>query len=117
MPLARRSERTATTPLAPESAGGPPPGLVRKSVESSSVGLHHLDAFLLHARSSASLQERLQQPLDLEAFLQLARQEGFPVEEGDVLAAQQREEGQLSDEELQQRAGIEARRLRTFIPG
>ncbi|MCX5931920.1 MAG: Nif11-like leader peptide family RiPP precursor [Cyanobacteria bacterium] len=81
------------------------------------MGLHHLDAFLLHARSSAPLQERLQQPLDLEAFLQLARQEGFPVEESDVLAAQQREEGQLSDEELQQRAGAEARRLRSFIPG
>lgn len=105
------------TRLAPEPAGGPPPGLVRRSVESSAVGLHHLDAFLLHARSSASLQERLQQPLDLEAFLQLARQEGYPVEEADVLAAQQREEGQLSDEELQQRAGVEARRLRTFIPG
>jgi predicted ribosomally synthesized peptide with nif11-like leader len=81
------------------------------------VSLEQLDAFLRHARSSASLQERLQQQLDLEAFLQLARQEGFPLEERDVLAAQQREEAQLSDVELQHRAGMEARRLRTFIPG
>jgi predicted ribosomally synthesized peptide with nif11-like leader len=81
------------------------------------VSLQQLDAFLLHARNSAPLQERLQQPLDLQAFLQLAREEGFVLEESDVLAAQQREEDQLSDVELQHRAGIEARRLRSFIPG
>ncbi len=103
--------------LAPEFADGPQVGLVRRSLGSLPVSLEHLDAFLLHARCSAPLQERLQQPLDLEAFLQLARQEGFPLEERDVLAAQQREEAQLSDVELQQRAGLEARRLRTFIPG
>jgi hypothetical protein len=34
-----------------------------------------------------------------------------------VIAAQLREEERLSDAELQQRAGQEARRLRTFIPG
>ena len=39
------------------------------------------------------------------------------MEEGDVIAAQQRQEEQLSDAELQRRAGEEARRLRHFIPG
>jgi hypothetical protein len=34
-----------------------------------------------------------------------------------VIAAQLREEERLSDTELQRRAGEEARRLRTFIPG
>jgi hypothetical protein len=47
----------------------------------------------------------------------LAAGEGFAVEEADVIAAQLREEERLSDTELQRRAGEEARRLRTFIPG
>jgi hypothetical protein len=34
-----------------------------------------------------------------------------------VIAAQLREEERLSAAELQKRAGDEARRLRTFIPG
>ncbi len=117
MPPAGWSGLTGTNPLASEVAVWPPSGLVKGSHGSFAVSLEQLDAFLLHARSSASLQEQLQQQLDLEAFLKLARQEGFPIEERDVLAAQQREEAQLSDEELQHRAGMEARRLRTFIPG
>ena len=56
-------------------------------------------------------------PLDLEAFLALARQAGYTVEEADVFAAQLRAEETLSDAELQRRAGDEARRLRHFIPG
>ena len=56
-------------------------------------------------------------PLDLEAFLALARQAGFAVEEADVIAAQIRAEETLSDAELQRRAGEEARRLRHFIAG
>jgi hypothetical protein len=34
-----------------------------------------------------------------------------------VIAAQVREEDRLSDQDLQRRAGEEARRLRHFIPG
>jgi hypothetical protein len=34
-----------------------------------------------------------------------------------VIQAQQRADADLSDEELQRRAGKEARRLRHFIPG
>lgn len=60
---------------------------------------------------------RLQQPLDLEDLLQIAQTEGFAVQEQDVIAAQLREEERLSDQDLQRRAGEEARRLRSFIPG
>lgn len=84
------------------------------------MSLADLDAFLDHARGIPELDRLLhdhQQPLDVGAFLALARSEGFVVEEVDVIAAQQREEGHLSDVELQERAGTEARRLRHFIPG
>ena len=76
-----------------------------------------LDAFLAHARQQAHLRPRLQQPLDLEELLEIAQAEGFAVSEQDVIAAQLREDEHLSDQELQRRAGEEARRLRTFIPG
>ena len=65
----------------------------------------------------SELAQRLQQPLALEDLLELAASEGFVLQESDVIAAQLREEERLSDEELQRRAGAEARRLRTFIPG
>jgi predicted ribosomally synthesized peptide with nif11-like leader len=84
------------------------------------MSLDQLDAFLAHARADAALDRRLHDPsdpMDLEAFLALARQAGFAVEEADVIAAQQRAEDGLSDEELQAQAGVEARRLRHFIPG
>ena len=81
------------------------------------MSLDQLDAFLTHARSQPQLAERLQQPLDLEELLALAAAEGFVVQEADVIAAQLREEEHLSDEDLQRRAGEEARRLRHFIPG
>jgi len=81
------------------------------------VSLEQLDAFLAHARSQPQLAERLQQPLDLEDLLALAASEGFAVQEADVIAAQVREEDTLSDQDLQRRAGEEARRLRHFIPG
>ncbi len=81
------------------------------------MSLEQLDAFLAHARSAPELAERLRRPLPLEELLQLAAAEGFAVDEADVIAAQLREEERLSDTELQQRAGEEARRLRTFIPG
>ena len=82
--------------------------------------LEQLDAFLAHARADAALDRRLHDrsdPPDLETFLAMARGAGFAVEEADVIAAQQRAEATLSDEELQARAGEEARHLRHFIPG
>jgi predicted ribosomally synthesized peptide with nif11-like leader len=84
------------------------------------MSLDQLDAFLAHAAGRPDLERRLHDPaapLDLEAFLALARGEGFTVEEADVFAAQLRAEDDLSDAELQRRAGEEARRLRHFIPG
>lgn len=84
------------------------------------MSLNQLDAFLAHAEGDAELARRLHDhanPLDLEAFLALARQAGYLVEEADVFAAQVRAEETLSDAELQRRAGDEARRLRHFIPG
>jgi predicted ribosomally synthesized peptide with nif11-like leader len=82
------------------------------------MSLHQLDAFLAHAEGDHELARRLHDhtnPLDLEAFLALARQAGYSVEEADVFAAQRRAEETLSDAELQRRAGDEARRLRHFI--
>ena len=58
-----------------------------------------------------------QRPLALEELLELAASQGFALQESDVIAAQVREEERLSDAELQRRAGAEARRLRSFIPG
>ena len=84
------------------------------------MSLDQLDAFLAHAEGDPELAGRLHDhadPLDLEAFLALASQAGYTVEEADVFAAQLRAEEALSNEELQRRAGSEARRLRTFIPG
>jgi predicted ribosomally synthesized peptide with nif11-like leader len=81
------------------------------------MSLEQLDAFLARSRDQPELRARLREGLDLEAFLALARQQGFIVEEADVIAAQQRAEADLSDAELQRRAGEEARRLRHFIPG
>ena len=82
--------------------------------------LNQLDAFLAHAEGNPELARRLHDPgdpLDLEAFLALAREAGFSVVEDDIFAAQLRAEESLSDAELQRRAGEEARRLRHFIPG
>lgn len=81
------------------------------------MSLEQLDAFLAHARSQPDLAERLRQPLAAEALLALAQEQGFALDEADLFAAQQREEQRLSAAELQRRAGEEARRLRSFIPG
>jgi predicted ribosomally synthesized peptide with nif11-like leader len=84
------------------------------------MSLDQLDAFLAHARQVEALNCRLHDvadPPDLRTFLAMAREAGFAVEEADVIAAQQRAEDALTDEELQSRAGEEARRLRHFIPG
>ena len=79
------------------------------------MSLEQLDAFLAHARQMPELAVRLAEPLELQAFLELARGAGYPLEEADVIAAQQRQESSLSDAELQERAGAEGRRLRNFI--
>ena len=79
------------------------------------MSLEQLDAFLAHARQMPELAVRLAEPLELQAFLELARGAGYPLEEADVIAAQQRQESSLSDAELQERAGAECRRLRNFI--
>ena len=84
------------------------------------MSLDQLDAFLAHARHDTALGERLHdtaEPPELEEFLRLAREAGFQVEADDLIAAHQRAEAALSDAEIQRRAGQEARRLRTFIPG
>jgi len=81
------------------------------------MSLEQLDAFLALARSQPDLTHQLQQPLEAEALLALARAHGFDLEEADLFAAQRREEERLSAAELQRRAGDEARRLRSFIPG
>ena len=79
------------------------------------MSLEQLDAFLAHARQTPALAVRLAEPLELQAFLELARGAGYGVGEADVIAAQQRQEAGLSDGELQERAGAEGRRLRNFI--
>ena len=94
----------------PSALGLPPFGSERLS-------LQQLDAFLAHARQRPALAERLRQPLELPELLAIAAAEGFAVLEDDVIAAQLREEQGLDATELQRRAGLEARRLRTFIPG
>ena len=81
------------------------------------MSLQQLDAFLAHARERPALAQRLREPLELPELLELAAAEGFAVLEDDVIAAQVREEQTLDDTELQRRAGLDARRLRTFIPG
>ena len=79
------------------------------------MSLEQLDAFLAFARNSSDLLAHLQDPLDLEAFLELARGAGYALTEDDVIAAQVRQEATLSDTELQERAGGEARKMRNFI--
>jgi predicted ribosomally synthesized peptide with nif11-like leader len=79
------------------------------------VSLEQLDAFVAAARHDPSLQAQLEQPLELAAFLALARGAGSALSEADVIAAQVRAEQGLSDQELQRRAGEEARKLRHFI--
>jgi predicted ribosomally synthesized peptide with nif11-like leader len=81
------------------------------------LSLEQLDAFLVHARTDPQLKDRLQRPVDIADLLVMAADAGFFVEESDVIAAQCREDDRLTAEELQRRAGNEARRLRSFVPG
>ena len=79
------------------------------------MSLEQLDAFVAAARHDPALQAQLEQPLELAEFLALARGAGYALSEADVIAAQARAEQALSDQELQRRAGEEARKLRHFI--
>ena len=79
------------------------------------MSLAQLDAFVAAARQDPQLQSQLDQQLELSDFLALARAAGYAVDEADVIAAQARAEQELSDQELQRRAGEEARKLRHFI--
>lgn len=81
------------------------------------MSLAQLDAFLAQARSEPQWQAQLAQPLELAEFLALARGAGFNVDEADVIAAQERQQAALRDQELQALAGVEARKLRHFIHG
>jgi len=81
------------------------------------MSLAQLDAFLAQARSEPQWQAQLAEPLELAEFLALARGAGFNVDEADVIAAQERQQAALSDQELQALAGVEARKLRHFIHG
>ena len=81
------------------------------------MALSDLDAFVAHAREHQQLSEALQQPLTLDAFLALAAGAGFSLSEADVLAAQAGADEARSAAERQARAGDDARKLRSFIPG
>jgi len=103
--------------LDPNGAQGPLQRVRTAPTRIKRLSLQQLDAFLAHARERPALAERLRQPLEMPELLALAAAEGFAVLEDDVIAAQLREEQGLEAAELQRRAGQEARRLRTFIPG
>ena len=79
------------------------------------MSLTQLDQFLSLRESNPLLAERLASPLELEDFLQLAREWGFQLTESDVLDAQKRAMDHGSSLSLQQIQAEESRRLRNFI--
>ncbi|QNI50539.1 MAG: Nif11-like leader peptide family natural product precursor [Synechococcus sp. YX04-3] len=81
------------------------------------MSLSQLDQFLSLRESNPLLAQRLASPLELEDFLQLAREWGFQLTESDVLAAQKRAMDQGSAAALQRAQAEESRRLRNFIHG
>ena len=81
------------------------------------MSLAKLDHFLSLRASNPLLAERLASPLDLEDFLQLAREWGFELTEADVLDAQKRAKKQGDASDLQRAQAEESRRLRNFIHG
>ena len=81
------------------------------------MSLSQLDQFLSLRESNPLLSQRLASPLELEDFLQLAREWGFQLTESDVLAAQKRAMDQGSASSLQRAQAEESRRLRNFIHG
>ena len=81
------------------------------------MSLSQLDQFLSLRELNPLLAKRLASPLELEDFLQLAREWGFQLTESDVLAAQKRAMDQGSAAALQRAQAEESRRLRNFIHG
>ena len=81
------------------------------------MSLSQLDQFLSLRESNPLLSQRLASPLELQDFLQLAREWGFQLTESDVLAAQKRAMDQGSAAALQRAQAEESRRLRNFIHG
>ena len=81
------------------------------------MSLSQLDQFLSLRESNPLLAQRLEAPLELEDFLQLAQEWGFQLTESDVLDAQKRAMEQGSASSLQRAQAEESRRLRNFIHG
>ena len=81
------------------------------------MSLSQLDQFLSLRESNPLLAQRLASPLELEDFLQLAREWGFQLTESDVLDAQKRAMDQSTASSLQRAQAEESRRLRNFIHG
>ena len=81
------------------------------------MSLAQLDHFLSLRESNPLLAERLASPLNLEDFLQLAREWGFELTEAAVLDAQKRALEQSSASALQRAQALESRRMSNFIHG
>ena len=81
------------------------------------MSIKDLDRLLALRKEDPLLDKQLEDAIEVEQFLELAQDRGLDVTEADLFAAQQRDEGSLSAEELQRRMAEESRRLRHFIQG
>ena len=81
------------------------------------MSIKDLDRLLALREEDPLLDKQLEDAIEVEQFLELAQDRGLDVTEADLFAAQQRDEGSLSAEELQRRMAEESRRLRHFIQG
>ena len=81
------------------------------------MSIKDLDRLLALRKEDPLLDKQLEDAIEVEQFLELAQDHGLDVTEADLFAAQQRDEGSLSAEELQRRMAEESRRLRHFIQG
>ena len=81
------------------------------------MSIQDLDRLLALRKEDPLLDKQLEDAIEVEQFLELAQDRGLDVTEADLFAAQQRDEGSLSAEELQRRMAEESRRLRHFIQG
>ena len=81
------------------------------------MSIKDLDRLLALRQEDPLLEKQLEDAIEVEQFLELAQEHGLDVTEADLFAAQQRDEGSLSAEELQRRMAEESRRLRHFIQG
>ena len=81
------------------------------------MSIKDLDRLLALRKQDPLLDKQLEDAIEVEQFLELAQDHGLDVTVADLFAAQQRDEGSLSAEELQRRMAEESRRLRHFIQG